>query len=107
MSQHKYLLSLTFAILLIALGLSGCGQAELVSAASEAEAPLEAQVAAAPAEDDLGGAAVPDGLAEDEGEALPEEAEPDYCLQCHSDQETLMAVADPEEETESESEGEG
>lgn len=40
-------------------------------------------------------------------EMMAEEAEPDYCLDCHTDQDRLTAVAAEEEAVEDENEGEG
>ncbi len=111
MSKQKYLLFLALVVLLMVLGLCGCGQVDVL--APEAETLMVDQAvdtssadASSDAADDVSTASSGESM-EDDGEALVEETETDYCLECHSDQETLMAVADPEEETESENEGEG
>ncbi len=103
MPMQKYLIFFALVIVLMALGLCGCGQVDVY--APETETLMVDQ--AADIESDDAATTSPGESIEENGEALVEETEIDYCLECHSDQETLMAVADAEEVVESENEGEG
>ncbi|MBT7081983.1 MAG: hypothetical protein HN929_11080 [Chloroflexi bacterium] len=112
-------LKLVFSLILISfifISVSGCSPK--VASASEAVAEFAQEATpttapeSVPTETDQPGSdeAATDGNPQGDGvsdEGLVEDVEPDYCLDCHSDQDRLIAVAEKEEAVESESEGEG
>ncbi|MBC8508022.1 MAG: hypothetical protein H8D34_24420 [Chloroflexi bacterium] len=115
MLKQKLIFSLVLISLML-IGVSGCSPRVASASEAVAEFAQEATPTTAPesvstetdqpASDEAETDEVPqgDGVSD---EGLVEDVEPDYCLDCHMDQERLIAVAEKEEAVESESEGEG
>ncbi len=121
MSDKRYILSFIL-IMLLAVSISGCSQAQTGSEGTQSaeaatldesnalisetsEATVESVVDSPEAVDEVTSTDVP---AENQSaDALPVETDPNYCLECHIDQERLMAVAAKEDAVASENEGEG
>jgi len=104
------------AVLLLALPLTGCeGQstpeAEPTAAAYAYPPPMNdpdkvaASLTAVPEED--GEAPTEQAPDPEPTEAVPAEPQVDNCVECHTDQQTLIDTADSVAEIESENEGEG
>mgnify|MGYP001413585802 CR=1 FL=1 len=100
MTQRNISILLAAAgLLFFGLAISGCGQGEPALPSPTLPAPT---VEVSPTAETAG----------QTGDVLlNEDADPgdetDHCLDCHTDQDRLMEIADPVVETESENEGEG
>jgi hypothetical protein len=91
-----------FAFTAVTIFLAGCGSGESDEPGEPVAEAVElepAAVEAAPTEEPTSTPLPPTPTAEP--------VEPDSCSDCHTDQELLMEVADPEEEVINENEGEG
>lgn len=104
MTQRKISLSLALiGLLLIGAALSSCRQSpEPTASPPSSPLPAEASPTTETSPEDAQAS-----LENDIASSGQTAEEPDYCLDCHTDQEKLMEVADPVVETESENEGEG
>jgi len=95
--RHKLFIALLF--ILMGMSVVACGQAESEIIIANPEIAPVTQSASEIPED-----SAPKIL---ESEALAEETSPNYCLDCHIDQQMLIDTAAPIEVVESENEGEG
>ncbi|MBN1668248.1 MAG: hypothetical protein JW862_14240 [Anaerolineales bacterium] len=108
MRKHAILIVAGLLLVFVAAGLWGCSNAE-TSVAPEAEAePTAVAVVAPEAEVAAASAAAQDVTDDnpDENTMLAED-EPDYCVDCHLDQQALIDTAAPVDEVIKESEGPG
>jgi len=101
MTRLKYIFPIALLMVVLGGSISACGSVEEAGIAESEPVALTQSV------DEPASEAVDNITGDDAGAVLPEEAPPNYCLECHSDQQTLTDVADPVEEVESENEGEG
>lgn len=95
-----YYIVLLVAILTLGTFLAGCSTSEEMPGDSgEAIAEVVLEPTAAPA--------TPTNEPEPTDEVVEPPAEPDRCLDCHTNKDRLINTADPEEEVISENEGKG
>jgi len=99
MIKFRYGLFIILLFIFMAVGVVACNQAESESIVTAPETPAIAQSVEEVAADT--------SLDAEEGEALPDSALSNHCLDCHADQQMLIDTAAPIEVVESENEGEG
>ena len=99
MVKFRYGLFIILLFVFMAVGVVACNRVESESIVNAPESPAIAQSAEE--------VAVDTSLDAEEGEALPESASSNHCLECHADQQMLIDTAAPIEVVESENEGEG
>lgn len=110
MLMKKYTIPIIVGLLLVfvAAGLWGCGNSETPEAPeAEAEATGVAEVEPQTEAAEVGASAEADANEDPTEDAMLVEEEPDYCVECHLDQQALIDTAAPVEEVIKESEGPG